>query len=73
MHQLLNQAFSQAVKWKKIMVNPMVDAAPPAVKYKEMSIWSIQDIQDFLNNCKDEQHFLRSCLRSILVCGEGRF
>lgn len=58
MHQLLNQAFSQAVKWKKIIFNPLTDSAPPAVKYKEMSIWSIQDIQEFLNNCKDEQHYL---------------
>ncbi|WP_225986084.1 Arm DNA-binding domain-containing protein [Psychrobacillus glaciei] len=38
MHQLLNQAFSQAVKWKKIAFNPITDADPPAVRYKEMAI-----------------------------------
>ncbi|WP_342578376.1 Arm DNA-binding domain-containing protein [Psychrobacillus sp. FSL K6-2843] len=38
MHQLLYQAFSQAVKWKKIIFNPVGDADPPSVKYEEMSI-----------------------------------
>ena len=58
MHQLLNQAFSQAVKWKKIMYNPVGDADPPSVKYEEMSIWSLKDIQEFLRNCKGERHYL---------------
>lgn len=44
MHQLLNQAFNQAVKWKKIAVNPVADADPPSVKYEEMSIWSLDAI-----------------------------
>ena len=58
MHQLLNQAFCQAVKWKKIMYNPVADADPPSVKYEEMSIWSLKDIQEFLHNCKGERHYL---------------
>jgi len=58
MHQLLNQAFSQAVKWKKIMCNPVANAGPPSVMYEEMSIWSLKDIQEFLHNCKGERHYL---------------
>ena len=58
MHQLLNQAFNQAVKWKKIAVNPVADANPPSVKYEEMSIWSLDDIQKFLQHCKGERHYL---------------
>jgi integrase len=58
MHQLLNQAFSQAVKWKKIMFNPVGDADPPSVKYEEMCIWSLKDIQEFLHNCKGERLYL---------------
>ncbi len=58
MHQLLNQSFSQAVKWKKIMFNPVADADPPSVKYEEMSIWSLKNIQEFLRNCKGERHYL---------------
>ncbi|MBD7942520.1 site-specific integrase [Psychrobacillus sp. FSL K6-2684] len=58
MHQLLYQAFSQAVKWKKIIFNPVGDADPPSVKYEEMSIWSLKDIQEFLGQCKEERHYL---------------
>ena len=58
MHQLLNQAFSQAVKWKKITVNPVTDADPPSVKQEEMSIWSFDAIQAFLHTCKGERHYL---------------
>ena len=58
MHQLLNQAFYQAVKWKKIAVNPVADADPPSVKYEEMSIWSLDEIQKFLQQCKGERHYL---------------
>lgn len=60
MHQLLNQAFNQAVKWKKIAVNPVADADPPSVKYEEMSIWSLDEIQKFLQQCKGERHYLAS-------------
>lgn len=58
MHQLLNQAFNQAVKWKKIAVNPVIDSDPPSVKYEEMSIWSFDEIQKFLQQCKGERHYL---------------
>ncbi|GGA40569.1 site-specific integrase [Psychrobacillus lasiicapitis] len=58
LHQLLRQALSQAVKWKKIAINPVEDAAPPSVKYEEMSIWSFDAIQTFLHNCKGERHYL---------------
>jgi integrase len=58
MHQMLNQAFNQAVKWKKISANPVVDADPPSVKSEEMRIWCIEEIQAFLNQCRDERHYM---------------
>jgi integrase len=58
MHQMLNQAFNQAVKWKKISTNPVVDADPPSVKNEEMRIWSIEEINTFLNQCRDERHYI---------------
>jgi len=57
MHQILNQAFDQAVKWKKISVNPVKDSDPPSVRYQKMNIWSQEEIQQFLTNCKGERHY----------------
>ncbi|WP_370014643.1 tyrosine-type recombinase/integrase [Peribacillus sp. B2I2] len=58
LHQLLNQAFGQAVKWKKISFNPVINADPPSVKKEEMKIWSFDEIDSFLNQCKGERHYL---------------
>ena len=53
-HQMLNQAFKQAIKWKKVAHNPVIDADPPAVKTKEAKIWSFDEI----HNCKKERHYI---------------
>ncbi|MEH7307947.1 site-specific integrase [Neobacillus drentensis] len=58
LHQLLNQAFEQAVKWGRISVNPVLNATPPAVKREEMKIWSINEIHTFLKACKGESQYL---------------
>jgi len=58
MHQMLNQAFNQAVKWKRIKYNPVTDADPPAVKKEEMKIWSYAEINAFLEHCQGERHYL---------------
>ncbi|MFS0782088.1 tyrosine-type recombinase/integrase [Bacillus sp. 1P06AnD] len=57
-HQLLNQAFKQAVKWKKIAHNPVMDADPPSVKTKDTVIWSFDEIHRFLEHCKEERHYI---------------
>lgn len=58
MHQTLNQAFNQAVKWKRIKYNPVNDADPRGVKKEEMKIWSYVEINTFLESCVGERHFL---------------
>ncbi len=58
MHQMLNQAFNQAVKWKRIKYNPVNDADPPAVRKEEMKIWSYDAIKTFLEHCRGERHYL---------------
>ena len=40
------------------MVNYVAEADPPSVKYEEMSIWSLGEIQRFLQHCKGERHYL---------------
>lgn len=58
LHQMLNQAFNQAIKWKKISNNPVINADPPSIKKEEMKIWSFNEIHKFLNHCKGERHYL---------------
>ena len=55
MHQILNQVFNQAVKWKRIKYNPVNDADPPAMKKEEMKIWSYDAINTFLEHCKGDR------------------
>ena len=58
MHQVLNQAFQQAVRWKMISVNPVTEADTPLVRKAKISIWSKENIQAFLDKCKDERHYM---------------
>lgn len=58
MHQILNQAFKQAVKWKKISINPMLEAAPPVIIKERMAVWSMENVQAFLERAKGERHYL---------------
>ncbi|WP_342512856.1 site-specific integrase [Sporosarcina sp. FSL K6-1522] len=54
----MNRAFDQAVKWGKIVSNPVSEADPSSVNYEEMSIWSFDEIHLFLEACKGERHYL---------------
>ena len=71
MHQLLNQAFNQAVKWGKIVSNPVSDTDTPSVNYGGISIWSFDEIHLFLNACRGERHYL-TFLLAIYTRNEKR-
>lgn len=58
MHEILNLAFKQALKWKKIIINPMENSTPPSINSREMGIWSIEEIEKFLNSCREKRHYL---------------
>lgn len=60
MHSMLKQAFGQAVKWKRLSYNPVIDATPPVSKKEEMKIWNPKEIQIFLQYCKVKaaRHFI---------------
>ena len=55
MHNLLYQAFSQAVEWGKITSNPLI--RPPYVK-KNISFWSKEEIDKFIENSHCEEHYI---------------
>lgn len=56
LHQMLKQVFKQAIRWKRLSSNPIVNAVPPAIKKEEMKIWNPKEIQIFLHYCKDKYH-----------------
>ncbi|WP_342026012.1 site-specific integrase [Cytobacillus pseudoceanisediminis] len=58
MHQLLYQAFNQAIKWKKLSVNPVQDSDPPSVVKRDINIWSYSEIHIFLNECKNDRNYI---------------
>ena len=49
LHNLLNRAFSQAVKWSYLQNNPVVNATPPRVEKKETIVWSEGEFKRFLS------------------------
>ncbi|MGG3288962.1 tyrosine-type recombinase/integrase, partial [Geobacillus stearothermophilus] len=53
MHNLLNQAFDQAVRWSLVKVNPVKNAKPPKVKSEEKITWTVDEVNRFLNLIKD--------------------
>uniref|UniRef100_A0A7U4DLV7 Integrase family protein n=1 Tax=Geobacillus sp. (strain Y4.1MC1) TaxID=581103 RepID=A0A7U4DLV7_GEOS0 len=53
MHNLLNQAFDQAVKWSLVKVNPVKNAKPPKVKSEEKITWTVDEVNRFLNLIKN--------------------
>ncbi|WP_237712820.1 Arm DNA-binding domain-containing protein [Bacillus methanolicus] len=53
MHNLLNQAFDQAVRWSMVKVNPVKNAKPPKVKSAEKTAWTVDEVNRFLNLIKN--------------------
>ncbi|WP_046175355.1 site-specific integrase [Domibacillus indicus] len=57
-HNMLNQAFDKAKKWRKIKYNPASEAESPPIRQKEMVIWSFNEIHRFLDVCRGERCYL---------------
>ncbi|MBA2876378.1 integrase [Anoxybacillus caldiproteolyticus] len=53
MHNLLNQAFDQAVRWSLVKMNPVRNAKPPKVKSEEKTTWTVDEVNRFLNLIKN--------------------
>ncbi|MFZ3589293.1 tyrosine-type recombinase/integrase [Bacillus sp. DJP31] len=58
LHQLLNLALTQAVKWNKIKFNPVLNTDPPSEAKKEIQIWSFEEIRQFLKKCSEERLYI---------------
>jgi integrase len=51
-HNLLNRAFSQAIKWSFLKENPVSKATPPKIKSKEVHPWTQEQAEKFLDLVK---------------------
>ncbi|BAC13190.1 hypothetical conserved protein [Oceanobacillus iheyensis HTE831] len=58
MHQMLHLSFAQAVKWRKISYNPVVNTTPPRVQTKQVSIWSKDQVKQFLETSNLERLYI---------------
>lgn len=47
-HNLLRRAFSQAIKWSLLKLNPAMDATPPKISRKEINPWTKEQTKTFL-------------------------
>ena len=57
-HAILTSAFSQAVKWQMLIVNPCNVVDLPRQQKKEMKAFSPEQAQHFLEAAKDDKHGL---------------
>jgi len=54
-HNLLRSAFTQAVKWSLLKINPAIDATPPKILLKEIQLWTKEQTKDFLKILETEK------------------
>jgi len=57
-HAILTSAFSQAVKWQMLVVNPCNVVTLPRLKKTEMKAFSPEEARRFLEAAKDDKHGL---------------
>lgn len=54
-HNLLNRAFTQAIKWSLIKENPVNEATPPKIQTKEVTPWTKEQTETFLRLVKESE------------------
>jgi integrase len=57
LHQLINGCLKRAVVNKMILSNPSETSELPAVKYKQMEVYSKEEVTKYLNAVKDDRLF----------------
>lgn len=57
LHGIVHQALDLAVKWELIGKNIADFVKPPRPDYKEMKVWTKQQVRQFLHESKDDRFF----------------
>lgn len=58
-HTILHSAFDDAVRWRRLVVNPASQATPPSAgqaKPPEMKVWSGPQVRRFLELCSHDRY-----------------
>jgi integrase len=69
-HGLLHRAFADAVRWRKLPVNPCDSADQPKLTRVEMQAWSSADLQAFVTAASDDR--LGAAWRLLAMTGMRR-
>jgi integrase len=73
-HTILSGAFDDAVKWRRITINPATQANPPsasAAKAPEMRTWSGPQVRRFLGLCEGDRYFYPFAFLALTGCRRG--
>lgn len=57
LHGVLNKAFRDAVRWRRLVRNPAEAASPPAKRPGETVIWSPEQLRAFLEHVRGDRHY----------------
>lgn len=57
-HRTLSLALKQAVGWNMINNNPCANIKPPKIIKKEMTVWTEEQLKQFLYECRNEHLYL---------------
>lgn len=57
LHGVLNKAFRDAVRWRRLVRNPAEAASAPAKRPGETVIWSAGQLRAFLEHVQDDRHY----------------
>ena len=69
-HSMIRRAFSQAIKWNWVVVNPAAHATPPAARPAELVVPSGEDVQRLLDAVDDTE--FRALIRLAASSGARR-
>jgi integrase len=73
-HTILSGAFDDAVRWRRMMLNPATQATPPsasASKAPEMRTWSGAQVRRFLSECEGDRYYYPFAFLVLTGCRRG--
>jgi len=60
LHTILHSAFDDAIRWRRLVVNPAAQATPPSAtqaKSPEMRVWTQEQVLRFLELCEGDRYY----------------